>query len=286
MFSLNKAEHALITVYADTPDHAIENLIRGYIPDKEVKVLTPTVPDMLDQAAQNSVLTIIGLMGETDKNLNLVHRLKENRLVACDVIALFFEDIGPGAARLKPLSMGFDASLTMNDARNPDFKKFLMHKISAGARRLSNVILEEEYRRVCDALSAAPASIIIFDTDKRAVFISDHYVRAYPNIAPRLVRGLSVYDAFDMMAREEGLHADDPLFEKLQRYWYNLEGSIEFTLVTGVSYRLKAVQLPGRRGTVLMAQNITNYENIRTTLEEQAMTLTAELEKLRIQNDA
>ena len=122
--------------------------------------------------------------------------------------------------------------------------------------------------------------MIIFDVDKRAVFISDHYFRAYPRIAGRLVRGLSVYDAFDMMAREEGLQQEDPLYEKLQRFWYNLNDSIEFRLETGVSYRLKAVQLPSRRGTVLMGQNISGYVDKRSSLEDQATKLREELDKI------
>ena len=213
-----------------------------------------------------------------DPNLHVARMLKENRLVACDVIAFCWKDFD--AERIHVLSQGFDFCVTSREANIPDFKKFLYQKIVTGGRRLSGLILEEEYRRVCDALSSAPASMIIFDVDKRAVFISDHYFRAYPRIAGRLVRGLSVYDAFDMMAREEGLQQEDPLYEKLQRFWYNLNDSIEFRLETGVSYRLKAVQLPSRRGTVLMGQNISGYVDKRSSLEDQATKLREELDKI------
>jgi hypothetical protein len=277
MFLLNKTEHALVTVYGDGPEKALSSMISGYIPDRDLRVLTPGDPKTLEQAAQNSVLAFIVINRVDDPNLRLARILKENRMIVCDIIAFCPEmlDIHP----VQILGMGFDLCLTPADAAISDFKKFLVQKITMGNRRLSGLILEEEYKRVCDALSNAPASMIIFDADKRTVFISDHYFRAYPKIATRLVRGLSVFDVFDMMAKEEGLATEDPLYEKLQKYWYNLEGSLEFT-IKGVSYRLKAVQLPSRRGTVLMAQNVTGYEHKRSLLEEQATLLKNELEKI------
>lgn len=266
-----------MTVYGDTAAQEIARIISGYIPDKDLRILTPKDPQMLEQAAQNSVLTFLGLHGPDDPHIALIRNLKENRLVVCDVIAFCHndKDIHP----VKMLGKGFDLCISASETAIPEFKNLLLQKITSGSRRLSGLILEEEYRRVCDALSNAPASMMIFDADKRAVFISDHYFRAYPRIASRLVRGLSVYDAFAMMAKEEGLTPEDPLYEKLQQYWYSLNGSLEFT-IKDVSYRLKAVQLPNRRGTVLMAQNISGYEYRRSLLEEQTTRLRAQLEQM------
>jgi hypothetical protein len=277
MFLLNKTEHALITVYGDGPDQAMASMITGYIPDKDLRILTPKDPQILEQAAQNSVLVFISISRADDPNVHLARALKENRLVVCDVIAFCTDE--PGLHPVQILGKGFDLCITQADARVPDFKKFLMQKIVHGSRRLSNLILEEEYRRLCDALATAPASVIIFDADKRLVFISDHYFRAYPRTAPRLVRGLSVYETFDLMSKEEQLEIDNPLFERLQKYWYNLEGSIEFT-VKGTTYRLKAAQLPNRRGTVVMAQNITGYEHRRHILEEHTARIQQELDRV------
>lgn len=278
MFFLNKTEHALIAVYNDTPDKFIENCIAVSIPDKELRILTPKDPEMLYQAAQNSVLAIIGVDRHDETAGKIVRALKDNRMVSCDVLALGRE---MGTYDSIPLlGEGFDLFVHRGDTSGMDFKKILIQKISMGSRRLAALFLEEEYRRVCDALSAAPASMIIFDADKRAVFISDHYHRTYPGIAARLVRGLSVYDAFDMMAKEENLDPESTLFKNLQQYWYNLEGGIEFRLSSGKSYRLKSVQLPGRRGTVLMGQNITAFEDIRHVLETQTQRLQHEIETI------
>jgi hypothetical protein len=278
MFLLNKTDHALVTVYGDGMADSLSALINGYIADRDLRILTPKDPKTLEQAAQNSVLTFIGIKKADDPELRLAKTLKENRLIVCDLVAYCEDNASLNAINV--LGMGFDLCVTPADVQAPDFKKILIQKIANGTRRLSGLILEEEYRRVCDALSSAPASMIIFDADKRAVFISDHYFRAYPRIAPRLVRGLSVFDAFDMMAKEEGLSPEDPLYERLQKFWYNLEDSIEFT-IQDTSYRLKAVQLPNRRGTVLMAQNVTGYEHKRSLLEEQASKLRAEIDRLQ-----
>lgn len=277
MFLLDKIEHALVTVYGDNPARDIAAMIARHIPDKDLRILTPGSPETLEQAARNSALTFIGFQSAKDPNLHLVLPLRETRMVACDIVAYALGDF-----EFEPMAimgLGFDNCLTAADSRMPGFQKFLLHKIATGSRRLSGLILEEEYRRVCDALSSAPASMMIFDADKRTVFISDHYFRAYPKIASRLVRGLSVYDVFDMMAREEGLGPEDEVYEKTQRFWYNLEGSVEFQL-KGVFYRVKAVQLPNRRGTVVMAQNISGYESARNALEKHAEKLQAELERI------
>ena len=278
MFLLNKTDHALITVYHDNPDQTIARLLSGAVPARDLRILTPGTPEVLLQAAQNSVLTIIGGKNPLDPALQVVRTLRENRLIVCDIMACLLEP-EHASDNIKVLGLGYDACFLPTEARHPDFQKFMLHKINIGTRRLSGLILEEEYRRVCDALSSAPASIMIFDSDKRTVFISDHYFRAYPKIASRLVRGLSVYDAFDMMAREEGLTPEDDIYEKLQRFWYNLEGSVEFQLKE-IFYRLKAVQLPSRRGTVVMAQNISGYQTARHALEQQAAKLQDEIEKI------
>jgi hypothetical protein len=149
--------------------------------------------------------------------------------------------------------------------------------LSRGARRLEAQIQEEEYRRICDALSNAPASMIVFDGDKRAVFVSDHYFRAYPKIAPRLIRGLSVYDTFDMMMREEGITREDSRYLDLRNFWHNLEGSIEFVLDNGTYYRLKAVKLPNHRGTVVTGQSISDTQRKHVKMEEKSSHLSNQL---------
>jgi hypothetical protein len=266
MAFFSNIDSALVAIYGDTPDSQIAKSITAFIPDREIRILTPQDHETLERAATHSMLIFIGLHGEGDANLRLGARLKDNRSVMADVVGFCLKDIG--LTPIQVMGHGFHSCITLSDSKTPDFKNFLVQKIITGNRRLASLIQEEEYRRVCDALSCAPASMIIFDQDKRATFVSDHYYRAYPKIAPRLIRGLSVYDAFDMMMKEEKIPVHDERYARLQQFWHNLTGSIEFSLDSGTVYRLKAVHLPSRRGTVIMGQNISDYHQRNSELSQ------------------
>lgn len=261
-----KSDYAMITVYGDQPEYGMEKAISRAFPDRDLKIITPQGREHLEQAAQNSVLVFLSLSHDEDANYTLARQMQDNRLIVSDIVAFCVDSYVPHPMYVK--GRGFDVVLKADDCLLPEFKRFMVQKISRGNRRLAGLVQEEEYRRICDALSSAPASMIVFDADKRAVFVSDHYFRAYPRIAHRLIRGLSVYDAYDMMMREEGISEDDQRFARLQKFWHNLEGSIEFTLDDGTSYRLKAVRLPNRRGIVVMGQNITGFFSRKIQIEE------------------
>ena len=273
----DKNEHGLITIYGDTEEETISKAIWSCIPDRDIRILKPQDKETLEQAAQNSALVIIRIESETDPNFVLSRALQESRLVVADIIAVCPDNFK--MPNVEVMGKGFDLCLRDKEMFSEAFKKFMRHKVATGSRRLAGLISEEEYRRVCDALSNAPASMIVFDADKRAVFVSDHYFRAYPKIAPRLIRGLSVYDSFAMMMKEEGIPDEDPRYEKLQKFWHNLEGSIEFTLDNGRTYRLKAVRLPAQRGTVVTGQNISDYQKRAKELEKQVEKLEQQLAK-------
>ncbi|MEM7618691.1 MAG: hypothetical protein AAF244_04840 [Pseudomonadota bacterium] len=250
-------EHALITIYGDNKEHLITQTINEYIPDRDVKILAPECPETLAVAAQNSALVFIGISNENDPHMEISRSLDDDSMVAADVIAFCFE--GCKFCGINLLSRGFDCFISQSDTQKPDFKRYLASKLSKGMRRLEGVIQREEFSRLSNALSVAPVSMIIFDADKRAVFVSDHYFRAYPRIAPRLIRGLRVYDAFEMMAEEEGLHQDDERYGDIRNFWHNLSGSVEFTLDDGTSYRLKAFSLPNNTGTLVTGQRRSVY---------------------------
>lgn len=253
----NRPDHALITVYGDTLKRNIEKAVTLYQPDRDIRVLAPETPETLESAAKNSVLIFVGLRGMDDPAVALGRPLQSNQMIPGEIVAVY---LGEGEKpRMEIMERGFDGCITLEDMKHPGFKKYLSYKIGKGVRRLDGLIQEEEYARLSDALSIAPVSMIIFDNDKKAVFVSDHYFRAYPRIAPRLIRGLRVYDAFEMMAKEEGLMHDDERYENIQRFWHNLDGGVEFTLDNGMSYRLKAIPLPNNRGTVVIGQNMTNF---------------------------
>lgn len=279
----DKAEHALIAIFGDNDAGFISKSMAPFLSGRDLKLLEPKTEESLEQAAQNSALVLIGIKTDDDPNLFLGKRLLDNRMVAADIIAFCDNNVSLGFVSM--LSNGFDGCWRARDTKDPEFKKFLFQKIGQGNKRLNGLIQEEEYRRVCDALSSAPASMMIFDADKRAVFVSDHYYRAYPRIAPRLTRGLSVYEVFSIIAKEEGIAPEDPRYDKLENFWYGLEGSLEFSLDDGVTYRLKAVRLPGKRGTVVMGQNISDYHHRNRELADKTVQLQADLEKIKTREE-
>jgi len=296
-YASQQIDNALIAIYGDSPDGSIAKSITSYISDRDVRILTPGDVEGLEKAAQNSSLVIVGLKEKNDENLKLGQLLKDNRMIVADIVGFCLDDIG--LSRMEIMGKGFHSGVTVKDTDTPGYRSYLLQKIITGNRRLKSLIQEEEYRRICDALSCAPASMMIFDADKRIVFASDHYYRAYPKIAPMLTRGLSVYDVFALMMEQEGIPKDDERYNRLQSFWHSLSGNIEFGLDNGVVYRLKAVKLPSMRGTVIMGQNISGYherqnqleeasENLQQTIktvvsefEEPLGTLTSEIKKLK-----
>lgn len=237
---------------------------RTLLNDKDYKLIAPTDINTLLQASRNSALVIICLDGLLPESQDYALKLQEDRQVCCDIVGI--KDTSEGLNNSLYLK-GYDMFFSPEDFHDNDLKKLIMRRIGIGSMRIAQMINEEEHRRFIDALSCAPASVMVFDADKRIVFVSEHYFRAYPKSAPRLCRGLSVYDAFDMMSREEGLSQDNEIFKKVKAFWHNLNGQIEFTLDTGVSYRLTAVQLSNQRGTILTAVNISDLVDHKTQLE-------------------
>ena len=258
-------DHHLVTLYADTEKQDLHSLFGSITPDKDTRILSPQDEDALLQAAQNSSLIVIGIKNQKDSNINIARLLKDNRMVVADVMAVFLQKEGMNPFEI--MARGFDICVSLEECQQVEFKSILKQRLIQGSRRISGFILEEEYRRFSDALSCAPTSVIVFDQEKRIVFVSEHYFRAYPQSAPRLVRGLSVYDAFEMMSFEENMLPGDPRYPDIRQFWYDLSGDIEFTLDNGISYRMKATPLPNDRGTIVTAQNITEY--VRQNVELQ-----------------
>lgn len=249
--------HHMLTIYNDPADQSFSEMISEILPEKDMRILLPKDESALLQAAQNSSLVIIILQNEKDYDVNLAKRLKDDRMVVADILAVMQSE--DREALFSILSKGYDGSFTISQCEDPLFKKILKRRMAQGSKRLAGFILEEEYRRFSDALSCAPTSVMVFDREKRIVFVSEHYYRAYPVSAPRLIRGISVYEAFEMMSKEEKISENDPRYDEIRSFWYNLSGDVEFTLDNGISYRLKATMLPNDRGTIVTAQNITEY---------------------------
>lgn len=262
MLSKEKTDHNLICLFGDDKERRLEKFVSEALPHKDIKILKPATEENLLQAAANCSLVVIAVTGL--HNLGYVRKMKENRKIVADIVGLAVSPVEEH--ELNFFINGFDFVLDYNTCDQVKFGKFLHQRTIMGGRRLNSFLIEEEFRRFSDALSSAPTSVIVFDNEKRIVFVSEHYFRAYPKSAPRLIRGLNVYDAFEMMSQEESIDKKDPRYDDIRNFWYRLQGEIEFTLDNGVSYRLKASTLPNQRGTIVTAQNITDRVKIKEKL--------------------
>ncbi len=263
---MGHSEHRYVTIY-DIEDKALSKSLKSYL-ENNIKVLEPTSKEVLEQAAQNSALIFIAL---DQANMALGKTLRQNRLIVADIIGVYAKKLEK--TDLQVMALGFDMCISLEDIQSAEFKDILSSKLSSGSNRLSELFLAEDQRRLSDALSCAPASFIVFDADKRIAFISEHYYRAYPKSAPRLGKGLSVYDAFEMMSAEEHFSQDDARYEELKSFWHSLEGSLDFVTARGDCYRLKAARLPNKRGYVVTAAGITQYKKTIKALEEEIEAL-------------
>ncbi len=264
-FNSPAIEHANITVYEDPQAQTLSKALKGILNDQAYKIFLPGDIKTLKESAKNSGLVLINLDELSPSEMNIAHKLREDRMVVCDLGAVTSD--GSHAAFGSNLYLqNFDFYLSMADFSETEIKKIITNRLDLGSERLKQLIQDEEYRRFKEALSSAPISLMVFDGEKRIVFVSEHYFRVYPKSAPRLCRGLSVVEAFDMMSKEERIDQKSELYAKLRNFWYGLNGDIEFTLDSGVSYRISAVPLSNNSGTIVTAVNISNYINQRSEL--------------------
>jgi PAS domain-containing protein len=258
-------EHANITVFENPDAPVLSKRLKEILNDQSYKILLPPSFDVLKEAAQNSGLVLIDLDSLGSENLNIAHKLREDRLIVCDIGAIASEE-SHDLLKNNLYLQSFDFFFSLDAFNDNEIKKIITRRLDLGSERLRKLIQDEEYRRFKEALSCAPTSVMVFDGEKRIVFVSEHYFRVYPKSAPRLCRGLSVIDAFEMMSKEEKVDQKSELYQRLREFWYTLNGEIEFSLDTGVSYRLTATPLSNHNGTIVTAVNISNYINQRTEL--------------------
>ncbi len=265
-------DHHLITVYGDCDERLVEKAVSRCTPEKDTRILCPKDEEALAQAARNSSLILICIDDAAHKHARLARFLKEERTVFAEVVAVLRKSTPEDVMKIQ--AKGFSVCIPLDMLDGIDFEKILKIRLKDGGKRLGSMLVEEEFRQFSEALSNAPISIIVFDQDKRIVFVSEHYYRAYPKSAPRLIRGLSVFEAFEMMSSEEELLSKDPEdLETLKRFWYSLSGDVEFTLKNQQSYHIRAVPLSSGRGTIVTTHNITPYVERARSLEKMVKRL-------------
>lgn len=137
---------------------------------------------------------------------------------------------------------------------------------------------EEANRRADAVLAASPDTLIAIDGQGRISFASQHYRTRYPRDAVAFAPGAHILDAFDVIARNILLPADDPRYAEMREWWKKPEGTREFRLAGGMWARLQARPVPGSDEIVISTTDITDYKRQQARLAAQSEALAAALE--------
>jgi signal transduction histidine kinase len=278
-FALNRRPEGVIVVFGDGPDRAVTKALWSAVGSGDVKVKNiDSEEDFVRETAQ-ALLSVV-VIDPAGQRQNLGPYIADRQDALGDVVAIA-PDADTGR-RIALLASGFDSAFNMEMVAAPDFRKIIGRKLARARRTQTSRILQEEYIRFREALKASPDAFIIFDHDKRIFFVSEHYKRAYPNIADKLVRGLHVEDAFELARIEQGVNDGDPRFEQMKNFWFSLQGQVEFRMKIGHEFRfwrVRAAPLGEGMGTIVTTTDITDIILQKREIEEKSRQLAESLEK-------
>lgn len=263
--SLRKSPVPAVTIYGDDAEKSLTQLIWELIPGQNVRVLTPESQEELFEEAYHSAIVFVVVNDANPKNLNIAKTLGDMKGVVADIIAITAEpDI---RKRLHILSAEFDAIYNEEIIRTKDFQNIFNHKLKKGIMRLQARFQEDEYQTFREFMSVSADAFIVFDRQKRIFYSSDHFLRDFPGMADKFVRGVPVAKIFEGMAEHLGMKQGDPSYESAKAFWLELVGQYEFKMEDGSYLRMTAVPLKSRAGTILSITNITDYKNQEMALE-------------------
>jgi signal transduction histidine kinase len=269
-----------LIVYGDNKERRIARAIWSLLAGQDVEIVNISALSELQSNAEQALLVLIFIKDKEDENCRLAEMLGQNPDVVADVIALT-EDMSK-KERLAIITRGFDATFNMDFLENQDFKKVLQNKIEKIRVRQENLTQEKEYRRFRGALDASADASIVFDEKRKIFFVSEHYRRAYPKSADKIVRGMDVEDAFHILSSEEMASESDPRYETMKNFWFALgDDQVEFTLNDGRTWNIKSSKLPDNQGTIVTTTDITKYRRQQKMLEKKSQELEEALAKER-----
>jgi len=280
MHEESKAERRpYVAIFGDNEKQQATKAIWSLLSSHDLKLASVNSVEELEKIAPDAVLIVIRTQGEDDRNNEMARRFLTDPRVVADVIALTEEpDV---KERVKILSAGYDSIFNMDFLEWPEFKTVLLNRVEKGYISLENRIQQEEYRRFKASLSASPDAFIVFDENNKLFFVSEHYLKAYPQCGDRLVRGTGVMEAFEMCSAEQGVTAGDPRYKYLRAFWSRMDGEAEFVTNDGRVWHIKTRKLPDGQGTIVTTTDITRYRNQQRELEEKSIKLEDALEKER-----
>ena len=266
-----------VLVYGDDETQSITKSVWAATSTLDVLLGKPKNLQELEEGAVNAVLIVIHVSGGNDPLCGISEVLWRNPDVICDIVAIA-PDVNLDE-RMRIMSQGFDNFFNTKHMNEPHFQKILKNKAEKGKIRLNNRTQQEEFKRFKAALAASPDAFIVFDSDKKVFFVSEHYRRAYPANPEFLERGTPVAEAFHNLSSEQNVHPGSPAYNAMEKFWTTLEGQTEFTLNDGRTWRITAAVLPDNQGWIVTTTDISDYLEYQKLLEEKSDALAGALLK-------
>lgn len=273
----------IILVYGDNKDKDISKAIWSSIRGQEIEIVSVDTEEDLLKQAENAHLVLIFIADSHDENTGLADKLSAKPLICADIIAIMEQ--ADKEQRFKMLSQGFDAIFDLSFTSSKEVRSILQHRIEKAGKKLKMYSQAREYEKFKAALDASPDSYIVLDNDKRLVFVSDHYGKAYPLSADKLRPGMEVEELYNVLAREQGINEDDPQYPALKEFWLKMNGEAKFILKNGRIWRLRGRQLPDNQGSIVITTDITAFEQQQALLNKKSEELEAALEEAQGANE-
>lgn len=255
----------------------ITKIIWAAAADMGVEIQNINDIQILKEKSSDSLLTVIAIREDAD--IAVGTELARNMGLIGDIIGV--DPAADTGRRARLLSAGFDSVFNLEMIESPDFKGILQHRLGKARIRQTNSIMQEEYRRFRAALTASPDAFIVLDSNRRIFFVSEHYKRAYPALAQKLVRGLPVMEAFEIARIEQGVTDSDPRYPAMKAFWEKLHGEVDFPMENGRTWRIKAAPLADSQGIIITTMDMTEILRQKREIEEKSRQVTEALEKER-----
>ena len=279
------AEAPQVLIYGDCEHRELTKTIWLALSNRKIEIITALSHDDILHHAKQCALMVIVTHTTDDQTHKTIRICADDPDVTANIIAL--TDEVDSHQRIKIMTNGYDSVLDIAMVGNADIHTVLTNRIAKGVQAQQSRVMQDEFARIKAALTASPDAMIVFDSQDRLFFASEHYKIAYPRSAPYLVPGIGRMEAFEMCSAEQNVKPGDSRYEVMKNFWKEHDGSIEFRLDDGRYWRVTAKSLPQGQGSVVTTTNITDYVRQQKKLvektDELARTLTREQEASAIQ---
>lgn len=264
-----------LIVHENKPDCPLAKSLWSLLAGHDIRFVSSKNREELLSEAPTASLIILCTESPGDEVCQLAHTLSMNQAITAELAGF-----APNASveeRVKYLTYGFDYAFNHDFMKFPDFRQVVLSKLQRGARRIENRAQDEEYRRFRASLSASPDAFIVLDENRKIFFVSHHYKRAYPQSAHKLVRGLDIMDAFEILSKEQGVTESDPRYPQLKKFWVEMDGTQEFETIDGRIWRMRASKLDEGQGIIITTTDLTLYMKQKREIEKTSSELKAAL---------